>query len=354
MNPGIEKSRYFFTIFLIMVLSSIIGNARSIHRPYDPTIPAISVRWENSQEIYTMRDMHLQEYPFFQIFDADYFNKHLLPKSGKIPYRNEQQKSVASAKLNETSEYLLEEIRKKKKTYRDFIILQKKDFNRGKACGLLVLKFKEYPFVLKLFIETPQSFINPQCKGLEPIYFFYMGGGVNRHLSGFTRIKNLEYINKQLAADPYWSTHASTPKKWFWQPKNVPWFEITGRNIGSKEFNRTRIPSTYAIIADAIEAEHHFEYRDSEDRTTALKLCNFLGLYVDPNIRNFMIEKESNKLVIVDTEHFPTIVGIRSAEPIDNYLAWFGRLMGKCGKDMLFSTKKDLKIAQTLPMAFKL
>lgn len=338
---------------LVSITLSRECSARSIHRPDDASMPTLSVRWENSKT-YTFKNMHLHEYPFFQIFDKDYFDKHLLPKKSKIAYRNDTKKTVASDQLSGLIEKFLDEIGKKKKNYSDFIVLQKKDFNRRKGCGLIVVKFKEYPFVLKLFIETPESFINPQCKGLEPIYFFYMGGGVNRHLSGFTRIKNLEYVNKKLAADPYWSTHASTPHKWFWLPKKPQWFEITGHNIGSKEHNFSRIPSTYGIIADAIESEHHFEYRNGKDRASALELCNYLGLYIDPNIGNFMIEKNSKKIVIVDTEHFPTIVGIRNAEPINNYISWFGRLISKCGKDMLFSTKKELRLAQLQPMAFKL
>lgn len=319
---------------------------RSVHRPSESWLPTINVRWaQGSSRIYTLRNAHLQESTYFNLFDINYFYDHLLTNTTPLPYRYQPDVTIVGKALNERIEELLQEIKHKKTDYTHFTILQSTDFNRRKSCGLIVLKFNDYPFVLKLFIENPRSFTDPLCKGFEPIFLFYLGGGVNRHLSGFTRIKNAEFIKQRLASDEQWNKRVDVPRKWYWLPKSSRWFDITGHNIGGKEYVHTQLPSTYGIIAEAIEPERGFSIGSAQDRAQALELCNFLDLYADPNVSNFMVEKKTGKLVIVDTEHFPTIGGFKKKEIIENYIGYFTSLISKCGKVMFFSTKKERREA---------
>lgn len=343
-----SKKRYQL-LWLLCVLATNTLHSRSIHRPQDPHMPTINVSWAQEKKEYVLKNPHLEEYPLFKLFNYDEITQHLLPQSA-ITHRYNPHASTMGNELNSLIEQLLTEIKQKKKKYTHFDVLQKKGFNRRSGCGLLIAKFKEHPFVVKLFIETPKSFINPWAKGFEPIFFFYMGGGVNRHLSGFTRLKNLGYIRAQLAQNEQWQRIVDTPRKWFWLPQDPAWLTITGFHIGGKQEQRTRIPGIYAIVADAIEQERTFSSFNHHDMKTALELSTLLESHLDLHISNFMIEKNSQKIVIIDTEHFPTMVGLKEKWTPTSYISWFAGLIGKCAKDMLFCTKKELRMAQQHPL----
>lgn len=330
---------------------------RSAFREKKNSLPTITVQWRDTLEgvepaLYRLTSAHLSRYAFFETFDKDFFYRNLLPSTPIVARHTKA--PINPADLNRCIEHLLTEIKEKKKEYTHFTILQKKDFNRHKKCGLLIVQFKEYPFVLKLFIETPKTFTNPRCKGFEPVFFFYMGGGINRHLSGFTRPKNLAYIRKKIEADPRWSTLVDFPCKWFWLPQQEYWFDIQGYNIGDTDYLRTEIPAIYGIIADVISIDHSFTIREKHDRQTALALCTYLDLYVDPHIQNFLYEKNTGKILIIDTEHFPTMVGLKEKVDFDNYAQWYTYLMKKCAKDMLFSSEARLRRMAMQPSALAL
>jgi hypothetical protein len=287
-------------------------------------------------------------YPIFKVFDEDFFKKHLLP-AGAISFRYEPDISVNGSHLDALLQELLVEIKQKKKQYKNFIILSDKNFNRKLKCGMLVLKFKDYPFVAKLCIETPETFVDPYCKGIDNIWFFPMGGGVNRHITGLTRIKNLEHVKQRLAQSSQWADKVDVPRKWHWLPKRVSWIKITGRHIGGLDEASTVIPGTYCVIADAIEAHKQLSLLKPSDTAVAMELCNYLQMFVDPHINNFIIEKNSQKIVIVDTEHFPTVVGIKDTIAFNNYPEWYMYLVGKCTKDWFFRTKSERLEAQLKP-----
>ena len=196
-------------------------------------MPEIITRWAGDTKTYRLAKYHLEEYSLFQLFDKDYFEKHLLPNT-PVSYRYDQRKSVDPQILSDLIQGLLDEIKQEKNSFTNFSILQAKDYNFKNGKGLLIVKFNDYPFVVKLFIETPDSFVSPFDKGIEPIFFFFMGGGINRHMSGFTRLKNREIILKHLAQSP-WSDQIDIPRKWNWLPTNHKWIEISGKNIGIKK-----------------------------------------------------------------------------------------------------------------------
>lgn len=170
---------FFLASFLIIGLFGYIYCRRSIHRPKDPYEPEITTQWVEGGEEYYLADSHLEENPLFKKFDKEFFYNHLLPQ-GEIAFRYEPDKTVSGRYLQQLVEELVQELYEtshKKRTFKSFSILKMCDFNFKAIAGILILEFKDYPFVLKLFMETPQTFVNPSSKGFEPCCFFIMGGG---------------------------------------------------------------------------------------------------------------------------------------------------------------------------------
>lgn len=320
----------FLVLPLIIVLPN---NGRTVFRPHDPQEPVITAQWHNDEKKYSFKNTHLELEPLFKVFDKKHFFEQMLPKKA-ISFRYDESQSVTGELLDTHINELLQEIKAGKTTFTHFDILKKRDFNKRKQVGLMIVKFKKYPFVVKLFIETPDSFVQPFSKGFEPICFFYMGGGVNRHISGFTRIKNLNAIKKTIEASPYWKDKVGFPRKWFWQPKDSSWLQLTGKNIGTNTIATTQIPAVYAIVADQIIWDREFGLFDARDRKMAMSLSNFVGQRIDPHINNFGIEKGSGKIVPIDFELFPLMVGLKQTQRSSGYLGWYTSLAIKMVKDL--------------------
>ncbi len=341
-------SSYYRILFLGIVLSNCYAQARSPFRKRERGLPEISTRWSGETQLYTTRNSHLEAYPLFAFHEKD-LAQNLLPQE-KITYRNDPTKSVQGAELRALIEHGLHEIQQKKKTLTHFTVLQKKNFNRNLSCGLIVLRFKRYPFVLKLFMETPHTCANPHGKGIEPISFFYMAGRANRHLTVLTAIKNAQSVNHRVAKLPQWSTIVETPRKWFWLPKNNKSIEITGKNIGTTKELHTQLPAIYGVVADAIETDKEIPISMQKKKKMVMSLCNDLDMLIDPHYNNFKFlkgdtEKEV-KIVIVDTEHFPTIVGLKKKKRFRNHNSWYQYLAAKCFEDTYLRTKRQRRHAQ--------
>lgn len=342
---------YIFSIFAI--ISASFGEGRSIWRKKDRSQVAISIRWKDTPELHhIVYNSHLEKSPLFTAFDHSYFMNHLIPDD-PIPFLKNQSKAVFGKKLKELVEELILEINHNKKKYSHFTLLQKQSFHGKKKCGHLVFKFNDYPFVVKLFFETPKTFFDPYCKGgIETIAFFYMSGGTNRHILGFTRIPNLEYLKQYIKSDPYWSHYEYIlPRKWYFLPKNGRWLELKGFNFEDTEDITTVIPATYGIIADYIDTREIRPINGNKKRNLVMKFCNDLQVVLDPHITNFSIEKVTTnskkiRLKIIDTEHFPSLVGLKKVKKFRNYPSWIQYLMGKCIADMYFRPKSTRMYAQ--------
>lgn len=321
---------------------------RSIHRPHDKNMPTLIVRWPNSTQEYTLRDWHLEYSAIFEKFDNDFFFSHQLPLD-KIPFRINSMEAVSGTLLDNLINELIDEIMLQSgrpNKFSHFIILKDSDFNYKTHSGLIVVRFKDYPFVVKLFIESPSTFVQPFSKGFEPSCIFIMGGGINRYLSGFTRIKNLEAIKLHIQNDPYWSERIDLPRKWYWQPLHNQWFELIGLDIGQNAFNKIKLPAIYGIVSDFIDSDRELRLLNKKNRRLAMQLSQFLGNRIDPHIYNFMIEKNTQMIVIVDTEHFPSMVGLRSTMYFSSYCSWYCQLMIKFMCDSLFRSKKKRRAIQ--------
>ncbi len=174
---------YTLIIVAALLFCPLLTLCRSFLRPKDPQAPQLIAKWADETREYQITDSHIEEYPLFVVYNEEHFNTHLLPHTD-ITYRYNTQYAVSGAALSDLIEHVLKEIKARKKKFTHFYLIQDKDFNHRKAAGLIVLQFKDYPFILKLFIETPESFLKPWSKESEPIWFFYTGGGVNRHMTG--------------------------------------------------------------------------------------------------------------------------------------------------------------------------
>ncbi len=376
----------------LLLMTPNIALSRSILRTEYAYIPHITTRWLDGVETYSLKSWYIEEEPTFKKFEAQYFFDHLLPRE-PISLRHDLSQTVDGQLLSDLADHLVQEIMDHKKTYTHFTILKQRDFNRKECSGLLILKYKKYRFVLKLFLEKPESFVRPFSKGWQPGSFFILGGGINRYLSGFTRIKNLETIEEIIAQDPVWAGKIDFPRKWFWLPTKVRWFQVTGRNIGlplnlslspvrqlaikdyppehwrlpnlrqvrrihvdrynpknwlqsslnAKDIISQNLPNIYGIIADEIKGKS-LKMSNKKDRNLGIELSRVLTNRIDPNIDNFKIEKRKDGtkiIVLIDTEHFPTMIGLKDPLEFDGYFEWYFKIACKYFKDCFFRTKKE-------------
>jgi hypothetical protein len=349
MNPETHMKNFIILIFTFLALFSDAEAARSPFRKKDKNEPKITIGWKGFKKGISRRNWAYKK-SMFTMFNREYFYSHLLPKK-YMPDAHDPEKSIDCRELNRLIEKLLKEVKKHKKEYTDFEILKDKNFNRNEPCGLLIVKFKNHPFVLKLFMETPQTFIDPYCKGYENQFFFYMSGGMNRHMAGLTRVKNLELIKKQIDENPRWKDKIITPRKWYWIPKRPHWMEIRGYNIGNEKEISTLMPSVYAIVADTLDTNEDAPLLSFQRRSElVMELCMDLQLFVDPHGDNFIVKyNESTKdyyISIVDTEHFPSLVGLKEQPFFNNHLEYYVYLGAKYFQDAFLQTKLDRKNAQ--------
>lgn len=330
-------------IFCGITFLSAFFLARSPHRLPDPDCPILIVKGQEDVIEYQASSSHFEK-RIFELFDRNFFFKNLFPESVSFENNEFLSKQIISAHLEKT----LFEIAQGKKKFTHFYLIQKKNFNFRKKCGLLILKHKAYPIIVKIFMENPQSFIEPGWKGFEPNFIFFLSGGIGRQLAGFTRVKNRQHVAAVLAKNDYWGCRVTLPRKWFWLPRSTDWITITGKNINEKKSIETKIPAVYVVIADFIDTKEDERYAQIRNKEI-MNLCNFLDMYIDPHENNFIVthsESHGLHICIIDTEHFPSMVGLEEKISFKDHGEWFGFLAFKCLKDAYFRTKKDRKLAQ--------
>jgi len=321
-------------ILIIILFQGAKLNSRSIHRKIDSSLAKISAKWSGELQEHTFIDSHIRELPIFKTYNENYFKSKILPK-GKISFKYESEKFVESVKLDRIIENFLQEIQNKKNKFKDFVPLKRRDFNKFTNCGLNVMKFKNYPFVLKIFTETPESLTDPYSKAFQERGVFVLGGSL-RHVMGFTRVRNIDLIKEKIEKDPYWSKRIDLPRKWFWLPKNPKYIEISGLNIGNKKKQKIIIPATYGIICDEIRSDIK---NNSPYKQEFLNLCTFLDYTLDANPKNFKIDANGT-MVIIDTEHFTTLIGIqKKIKHFYSYVDWYLTIASKYIKENFMSPK---------------
>lgn len=331
---SISRCYHLIMLLLCAIMHQESLSIRSIHRPIDPDMPEISAYWNDQSRRYIIKDPRIKKYPIFEI-SAKSSYPYMLPDA-PITFSTHATRKVTGIALKRDLEHLLLEIKAGRTTFSQFFLLKKQG-------GYYILRYKHYPFVVKLSLEQPKTFIDPFCKGIVPMCFFFMAGGSNRHMTGLTRIPNLHTTNDTLAHTA-WRDHVKTPRKWFWLPENCTFFHVTGKNIGpDKETLTTTLPSVYAVIADAIDTTQHIPISNKKKNTMIIKLCNDLKLTVDPHENNFVfqIDPITHKIVIIilDTENFPTMVGIKENKQFTGHVDFYASLIKKCARDIFLCSK---------------
>src|SRR3989339_122423 len=341
-------------LFLFLIITTLTPQiiARSIHRPSNPTIPYITVTASNKEyaEIWRKpttkpKSIHKFQNKFLRLktlkkpFETSGFKKHLLPY-GNLKFRNNEG-SVHTNALKDQNELVLKEILQGNKTFTDFTILKDRDFNYKSLSGLIVLKNKKYPFVLKLFIEHPDTIIEPLQKGMEAGWIFILSGNM-RHLSGFTRISNLENAKKALSKDPEYRYYIDFPRKWYWRPLSQPLLNINWHDPYNNHFETIKIPSIYGIICDFIEVDKELQQQELHAlRQISMDVTKYLHYMIDPHDDNLVPEKNSHKLVIIDTEHFRTVAGLDQDMHATDYNQWYIELITRTAKRWLCRSKQQ-------------
>ncbi len=343
----------------IFIITSIFCSnvlARSVHRQHDPSIPYIQVRasndiyanltaQSNSEKEYYLQNSYLRIKTLKKPFEQSNFKKHMLPY-GYITYRKSEE-NVHSSLLKEKNEKVLQEILDGKKRFTDFTVLADDDFNYSNYSGFIVLKYKDYPFVLKLFIEHPHTFIDPLNKGFKASCLFVLNGNT-RHLSGFTRIHNLEIAKKALAKDPQYRYYLDFPRKWYWMPEIQPYLSIIWHDEYHKKEEILKLPGIYGIVCDFIETDKKIQKQEIHTlRQISVDVGTYLNNIIDSHVDNFVPEKNSNKIVIIDTEHFPTMVGLDQKMNANGYIQWHLELTGKYLKTAFGRSKQKRIYDQT-------
>lgn len=330
------------TTFLVAISMYTVLSARNVHRLSARELPAISTRWVGGTTTYMLRHPNLELGPLFKHYKPDYVKAHMLPTE-EIPPRLPMEAPIPGAEIHRLLEDLiccLEKNTRHAFTHPEFVVLKHRDYNPRTHSGLIILRFKRYPLVVKIFMETPRSFVSPFSKGFEPSVFFMMGGGINRYLSGLGRIENAEYVRRKIQEHPALRSTCDVPRKWMWQPKEQRFFTLQSHNLGSCDHIIT-LPSVYAIVCDAIESDESFKILNKKHRTRAIQFSHYVGISVDPHIDNFMVELKTGLLVLVDTEPFTVMVGLREELHFSNYFEWYMKLSYKGFLDCFGRTKDE-------------
>lgn len=332
---AMRYAQKIFTVFLLY--TSDACSSRSIHRPQSLPIPTISAYWENSPaEKHTLRSASIDPHNIFELYDKEYLIKHW--------FNIEQETTKKQTLTND----LIEAIEKIKNSthpltsFDHFVILKDCDFDHKRHAGNIVLKHKILPYVAKIFIETPTSFVHPFSKGIEPCCFFFMGYGTTRYLCGLTRIKNREAIVKIIEGDDSLRNIFFIPRKWYWEPPHNNHFCVDGKSFPDNKVYHVTYPHVYVIICDLVNIDRPFSYFSRIDRSYINNITKVLkNNRIDPNAPNFVYEKNTSKIALIDTEHFATMMGLEKTIPFKQYRQWYTQLALGFVRNCIFQTKKD-------------
>lgn len=309
---------------------TVFASNPTIHQEWNKSFNAQT----NTDNKYKLASGFLRLKPIKHGFDPAFFQEHYLPQD-KITFRAENG-VIEGAVLSKLANELIEEIKKGQKTFTHFNILKNSGFNYNTLSGLIVLKYKDYPFVIKVSIEHPHTIISPYSKSYEASGIFLMGGNL-RHLSNFTRIPNLEHIKQLLCYNPFYLYNVDFPRKWYWKPDHSYDLEITWKCGNQKE--KILLPSIYAVISDFIYTEEN--QPTHELNKLSMKVATDVGFLIDPHAGNILIEKNSRKYVLLDTEDFRLMTGLDTPMNAKKYIGWYVELVTRALKNCLFKTKQE-------------
>lgn len=317
----------------ILLLCSILqSEIDATHTRHKPLAKELFTRWIDDDVVYTEKTHHADTQHLFHAYNKAECDAYALPK-GPITYRNNHEKTIQGQVIYQDIARVIEQLRAHE-PITQFTVLKDAEFNYHEVAGLLVLKSNTYPFVVKLFCETPKSFLRPADKGFRHACMARMTNGLTRYLSGFGRIKNCAHIRHLLTQHP--EHQLDLPRKWFVLPEGTRFFELVGHNFDTKPL-RTELPACYAIVADEIASDISFRKLKRDHSKDILHLCQTSNFCIDPNRRNFCIEKGTGKLVLIDTEHFSQTLGFKTKLHASSYQGLHIKMAAQFLSNFLFA-----------------
>ena len=341
---------YFFYVLSFFFYTLDI-QTRNVRRPNDPSIPTIQISstdpeseydWllvnhrkpKSQPPIFLLKNVFLRLKPLKQGFDKEFFEKNYLPP-GILTFRNNKG-CIDTKILSQLANELIDEIKHRKRTFSHFAILKDKDFNYKSLSGLIIAKFKDYPFVIKLSIEHPHTIIQPFSTNIDTTGQFIIGGNF-RHFSNFTRITNLLHIQQLLKSKRIDQTILDFPRKWYWKPNTCHDLKIVWTCNNNKEI--INIPSAYATIADFIYTDKLQPQK--ELNKFAMQIATASNFSIDPHAGNIVIEQHPQQYVLLDTEDFRILAGLEQNMKAKRYVGWYLELILHCMKTYFFRTKQE-------------
>ncbi|HSW75839.1 MAG TPA: hypothetical protein VLG50_02250 [Candidatus Saccharimonadales bacterium] len=341
---------YLSFIFYFLIVQSYSLESRNIRRPLDTSVPIITVTatdpelqksWNivaknptPEKKEYRLKSNFLQLRPIKKGFNQEFFKEAYLP-SGVLVFRDKSG-FVNTSILSQLANELVEEIKTGHQKFTHFDILKDRDFNYTTLSGLIVAKYKDYPFVIKLSIEHPHTMVQPFSKSFETDFIFILGGNL-RHLSNFTRIENLKNIKSILRYNPAFVDSIDFPRKWYWKPNVSHDLKIIWSCNGVTD--EMYLPSVYATISDFIKTDKI--QPQQELNKIAMKVAIDTGFLIDPHAGNFVIEQDTGGVVLLDTENFRMMTGIDQCMKAKKYFAWYVELANNCLYKYFMRSKQE-------------
>lgn len=339
-------------LFILVAVAHVpTMDGRNLRRKIDPSIPTITVSSTNPSlertwasrksnyvghsKKYTLRNSFLRLKPIKHGFDQAIFDQYRLPDHSMISFRDKTG-IVSSQILSDLASELIEEIKVGQRHFTHFKVLKDEDFNYGTLSGLLILKYRNYPFVLKISIEHPYTLIEPFSKNIKETGKFVTGGNL-RHLSNFTRITNLHKIKQILSYNPFYLECLDFPRKWYWAPKNSYQLKVEWKCLDQKD--TIYLPGIYATISDFIVAETY--QPQNELNKLSMKVTTDVGFHIDPHSGNIVIEEGTRKYVLLDTEDFRLMTGLNANMNATKYIGWYIELTTNALEALYYRSKKD-------------
>lgn len=342
-----NSDNFSLSILFLCVLTPTVVDAHSPNCKHK--LPEIAVQWtDNAAEQYAAKAEYFRP-EVFSMFDPAFVQEHLLPM-GEITSRNGRS-TMQGSQLSDEIEQTITELRSGKRNLTYFTLIKDKEYHWKHFAGLIVLKSRNHPYVVKLFTENPATFLDAKAKGMQHAAMSRMSGGGNRYLAGFLRLKNLEQA-RQIASTVELPMVLDFPRKWYWLPTHNQTMTVMGRGFGSAKDDSysMQLPSVYAIVADWIETDVPLSYMRTKHRVDILNICHKFNFEIDPNIKNYRIEKGTNKLVLIDTEHYRSLLALNANIPTNSYVTMHLYVAGHAlGKGLGSAKPRKIALNKAVP-----
>lgn len=332
---------FCFTVLVLAGCGHHYTTHRSPLRKPARHMPTLVVSNDTELHSYARTSAYYKKHPIFTVFDKQFFMDHHLPDTGITD--TEGLSMLSRAEANQILNDIMQALADHKTLLPHGTVIRDTNFNYTTLCGVIMLKLHHYPLIVKIFRETPHSFVLPFSKGFEPATSFLMSGGSNRHIAGLTRIPNRELLLSLIALHPEWHEIVYIPRKWYWTPDPIEWLYIDGYHLDPKKSHlHTTIPATYAVIADYITVDGNVALIDFEaQKDLIMKLATICSLHLDPNMKNFIIHtkpgSDALRIAIVDTEDHACMTGLTEPITYTTHMEWYLALTGKFLKNTLFT-----------------